>query len=80
MEETTANGSPVNSTLRQPKKRFVGRRTADAQAQKEQSSSQNDVESTSIQKGWPYSLLDYAYPETSADNLHKLLPGEHLEP
>ncbi|GMF72254.1 unnamed protein product [Aspergillus oryzae] len=46
MEETTANGSPVNSTLRQPKKRFVGRRTADAQAQKEQSSSQNDVEST----------------------------------
>jgi len=38
-----------NSNLRQPKKRFVGRRTAEAQAQ--QNGSQNDVETTTVQKG-----------------------------
>ncbi|KAL4992279.1 Diphthamide biosynthesis protein 1 [Aspergillus falconensis] len=38
----------ANASLRQPKKRFVGRRTADAQAQS--STSVQDVESTSIQK------------------------------
>ncbi|GAB1204900.1 Diphthamide biosynthesis protein 1 [Aspergillus pseudonomiae] len=63
MEDTTANGPPANGTLRQPKKRFVGRRTADAQAQKEQSSSQNDVESTSIQRVPPEILED---PEIQA--------------
>jgi 2-(3-amino-3-carboxypropyl)histidine synthase len=41
--------SQQNPSLRQPKKRFVGRRTADAQAQS--SPSVQDVESTSIQKG-----------------------------
>jgi 2-(3-amino-3-carboxypropyl)histidine synthase len=46
MEETA-----LASNLRQPKKRFVGRRTADAQAQKDVSPSSNDVESTSIQRG-----------------------------
>jgi 2-(3-amino-3-carboxypropyl)histidine synthase len=46
MEETASS-----SNLRQPKKRFVGRRTADAQAQKDASSSSKDVESTSIQRG-----------------------------
>lgn len=34
--------------VRQPKKRFVGRRTADAQASKDPA---GDVESTSVQKG-----------------------------
>ncbi|KAF7594057.1 Diphthamide biosynthesis protein 1 [Aspergillus hancockii] len=53
MEDTPVNGSPPSNPLRQPKKRFVGRRTADAQAQKEQSSSQQDVESTSIQRAAP---------------------------
>lgn len=38
-----------NHNLRQPKKRFVGRRTAEAQAQ--QNGSQNDVETTTVQKG-----------------------------
>jgi hypothetical protein len=48
MEDPTAQTSP----LRQPKKRFVGRRTADAQAQKDGGSgSQQDVESTSVQRG-----------------------------
>lgn len=47
MDDTAnAQGSP----LRQPKKRFVGRRTADAQAQKD-STSQADVESNAVQKG-----------------------------
>lgn len=36
--------------LKQPKKRFVGRRTADAQVQKD-STSQADVESTAVQRG-----------------------------
>lgn len=36
--------------MRQPKKRFVGRRTAEAQAQKD-STGQNDVESTAVQTG-----------------------------
>ncbi|BCR88290.1 2-(3-amino-3-carboxypropyl)histidine synthase [Aspergillus chevalieri] len=40
-----------NSNLRQPKKRFVGRRTAEAQAQ--QNGSQNDVETTTVQKATP---------------------------
>ncbi|PLB47786.1 putative diphthamide biosynthesis protein [Aspergillus steynii IBT 23096] len=51
MEDQTANNAP-NGQLRQPKKRFVGRRTADAQAQKD-TSSQKDVESTSVQKAAP---------------------------
>lgn len=38
------------SQMRQPKKRFVGRRTAEAQAQKD-SATQNDVESTAVQTG-----------------------------
>lgn len=46
MDEPTTQGSP----LKQPKKRFVGRRTADAQAQKE-TGTQQDVESTSVQRG-----------------------------
>lgn len=46
--EDTANAQA--SQLRQPKKRFVGRRTADALAQKEPAG-QTDVESTQIQKG-----------------------------
>jgi hypothetical protein len=37
------------SQLRQPKKRFVGRRTADAQAQKDTTG--QDVESTAVQTG-----------------------------
>lgn len=44
---------PLNtqgSQLRQPKKRFVGRRTADTQAQKD-SINQADVESTAVQRG-----------------------------
>lgn len=47
MDDPTVQPNP----LRQPKKRFVGRRTADAQAQKDSSSSQQDVESTSVQRG-----------------------------
>lgn len=46
--EDTANTSA--SQMRQPKKRFVGRRTAEAQAQKD-ATSQNDVESTAVQTG-----------------------------
>jgi len=46
MEDT---GSTQASQLRQPKKRFVGRRTADANAQKDPAG--NDVESTQVQKG-----------------------------
>ncbi|KAL3489853.1 putative diphthamide synthesis protein-domain-containing protein [Aspergillus germanicus] len=46
----STEASQQNSALRQPKKRFVGRRTADAQAQ---SSPIQDVESTSIQKATP---------------------------
>jgi len=46
MEDQTSQGN----SLKQPKKRFVGRRTADAQAQKEPGS-QQDVESTSVQRG-----------------------------
>lgn len=45
-DNTTLQGSQ----LRQPKKRFVGRRTADAQAQND-STRQGDVESTAVQKG-----------------------------
>lgn len=40
----------LGSQMRQPKKRFVGRRTAEAQAQKD-SASQADVESTAVQTG-----------------------------
>ena len=46
--EETANAP--GSQMRQPKKRFVGRRTAEAQAQKD-SASQTDVESTAVQTG-----------------------------
>jgi len=48
MSQSTASETN-NSNLRQPKKRFVGRRTAEAQAQ--QNGSQNDVETTTVQKG-----------------------------
>ncbi|PYH44212.1 2-(3-amino-3-carboxypropyl)histidine synthase [Aspergillus saccharolyticus JOP 1030-1] len=52
--EDTSQPPPSTAPLRQPKKRFVGRRTADAQAQKEGSNpSPQDVESTSIQKATP---------------------------
>lgn len=44
------DGSQAASQMRQPKKRFVGRRTADAQAQKD-TTSQKDVESTAVQTG-----------------------------
>ncbi|KAL4893101.1 putative diphthamide synthesis protein-domain-containing protein [Aspergillus ambiguus] len=44
--------APLSNSLKQPKKRFVGRRTADAQAQKD-SSAQQDVESTSVQRATP---------------------------
>lgn len=44
------NSTPQGSQLRQPKKRFVGRRTADAQTQND-STRQGDVESTAVQKG-----------------------------
>lgn len=47
MSETAPDTN--GSNLRQPKKRFVGRRTADAQAQKD--TPQNDVETTTVQKG-----------------------------
>lgn len=47
MEDTS---NTQGNQLRQPKKRFVGRRTADAQAQKD-STSQADVETTAVQKG-----------------------------
>ncbi|PYH90773.1 diphthamide biosynthesis protein [Aspergillus ellipticus CBS 707.79] len=54
MSDSMPDATPAGAPLRQPKKRFVGRRTADAQAQKEPSSSTpNDVESTSIQKAAP---------------------------
>ncbi|THC92244.1 hypothetical protein EYZ11_008276 [Aspergillus tanneri] len=52
MDVPTTNDTS-SSQFRQPKKRFVGRRTADAQAPKDVSSSQRDVESTSIQKEDP---------------------------
>ncbi|RAH41883.1 2-(3-amino-3-carboxypropyl)histidine synthase [Aspergillus brunneoviolaceus CBS 621.78] len=53
MEDTSNQPTTSSAPLRQPKKRFVGRRTADAQAQKEGSSDHQDVESTSIQKAAP---------------------------
>jgi hypothetical protein len=46
--EDSSNTS--GSQMRQPKKRFVGRRTAETQAQKD-STGQNDVESTAVQTG-----------------------------
>ena len=46
-----ASSTPPANNLRQPKKRFVGRRTAEAQTQKETSQDHRDVESTVIQKG-----------------------------
>ncbi|KAG2413330.1 diphthamide biosynthesis protein [Aspergillus terreus] len=46
------DAAPPTNTLKQPKKRFVGRRTADAQAQKDPSA-QQDVESTSVQRATP---------------------------
>ncbi|KAJ6108656.1 hypothetical protein N7523_009979 [Penicillium sp. IBT 18751x] len=58
MEDTGAQ-----SQLRQPKKRFVGRRTADAQAQRDPASP--DVESTEIQK---------AAPRRSARTLNQVPP------
>ncbi|KAJ5325439.1 Diphthamide synthesis eukaryotic DPH1/archaeal DPH2 [Penicillium brevicompactum] len=48
---STEDGSQA-SQMRQPKKRFVGRRAADAQAQKE-STGQKDVESTAVQTAAP---------------------------
>lgn len=58
----TEDGSQAASQMRQPKKRFVGRRTADAQAQKD-ATSQKDVESTAVQTGTycPLSQLKYVY-------------------
>lgn len=47
--ETGGFCTKMDSTLRQPKKRFVGRRTADAQAQANPTN--GDVESTAVQKG-----------------------------
>ncbi|KAJ5150114.1 hypothetical protein N7448_001692 [Penicillium atrosanguineum] len=58
MEDTSAQ-----SQLRQPKKRFVGRRTADAQTQKDPASS--DFESTQVQK---------AAPRRSARTLNQVPP------
>ncbi|PLN80989.1 diphthamide biosynthesis protein 1 [Aspergillus taichungensis] len=49
--EPKPDEAPAGQSLRQPKKRFVGRRTADAQAQKD--STQKDVESTSLQRATP---------------------------
>ncbi|KAJ6177737.1 hypothetical protein N7519_008198 [Penicillium mononematosum] len=46
------DGSQSAAQMRQPKKRFVGRRTADAQAQKD-TTSQKDVESTAVQTAAP---------------------------
>lgn len=54
MNGSVASDANDNGSLRQPKKRFVGRRTADAQAQKD--GRQKDVESTSVQKGRHASL------------------------
>lgn len=45
-----APSNTLGSQLRQPKKRFVGRRTADVQAHKDPNSQAN-VESTEVQKG-----------------------------
>jgi 2-(3-amino-3-carboxypropyl)histidine synthase len=47
---STEDGSQATGQMRQPKKRFVGRRTAEAQAPKE-STGQKDVESTAVQTG-----------------------------
>ena len=59
---STEDGSQAASQMRQPKKRFVGRRTADAQAQKD-TTSQKDVESTAVQTGTycPLAQLKYLY-------------------
>ncbi|EAU37940.1 diphthamide biosynthesis protein 1 [Aspergillus terreus NIH2624] len=46
------DAAPPTNTLKQPKKRFVGKRTADAQAQKDPAA-QQDVESTSVQRATP---------------------------
>ncbi|KAL4867729.1 hypothetical protein BDV12DRAFT_198007 [Aspergillus spectabilis] len=62
--------SQTNVSLRQPKKRFVGRRTADAQAQAQPPPNLQDVESTSIQKATPRRTprtLNQVPPEISAD-------------
>ncbi|KAL6237298.1 Diphthamide biosynthesis protein 1 [Aspergillus navahoensis] len=58
----------ADASLRQPKKRFVGRRTADAQILS--STSVQDVESTSIQKATPRRTprtLNQVPPEISQD-------------
>lgn len=59
---STEDGSQAASQMRQPKKRFVGRRTADAQAQKD-TTSQKDVESTAVQTGTycPLTQLKHLY-------------------
>ncbi|KAL1999782.1 hypothetical protein VTN02DRAFT_3989 [Thermoascus thermophilus] len=54
MDEQSCAASKPTSQLKQPKKRFVGRRTADAaQAQKETSSVEQDGNQTAVQKATP---------------------------
>ena len=68
--EPKPDEAPAGQSLRQPKKRFVGRRTADAQAQKD--SSQKDVESTSLQRG--KFLMGYGQkPSNSQDQREKTI-------
>jgi 2-(3-amino-3-carboxypropyl)histidine synthase len=55
MEETDTATVPHPQT-RQPKKRFVGRRTADAQAETETSADRTDT--TAIQKGSWQTVID----------------------
>lgn len=80
MEDPTTQTSP----LRQPKKRFVGRRTADAQAQKDAGSgSQQDVESTSVQRGMKNLSKLYILTFNSVIltvYFPQLLPDVRLEP
>lgn len=65
------DSAPSSVPLRQPKKRFVGRRTADAQAQKDAPTAQN-VETTSIQKG-QYPSISQHYMRSQ---LHHQLPNK----
>lgn len=68
----------MDSTLRQPKKRFVGRRTAEAQAQATPTT--GDVESTAVQKGIQKQPLSHgAMAALTRFLLNQLHPAEPQE-
>lgn len=71
MEDTDPTAASRTQT-RQPKKRFVGRRTADAQSQNEPSTTSD----TTVQKGM-YRLMDVLFILYAANFILKQPQEEH---